>query len=207
MQICQCFCAHTLTATRPCPTRVPVLAQPLLHLWGQSTCTHPYHRKANSSCLPSFGRYFDWWAATRDVDGNGLVAIIHGWESGIDASPAYDAAYGITDPHPSSRNIYPRFIKLLLSYKLMYEWNVDTILARRSAPWSLLDNWFVVFDVGLNSVYAAGWGVLAELADRFNTSLAAHCRSRQAVVEQVSTWTITACLAACCANAFAAVVT
>eukprot|EP00877_Chromochloris_zofingiensis_P005892 jgi/Chrzof1/1556/Cz10g12100.t1 len=133
---------------------------------------------------PALVRYFDWWAATRDVDGNGLVAIIHGWESGIDASPAYDAAYGITDPHPSSRNIYPRFIKLLLSYKLMYEWNVDTILARRSAPWSLLDNWFVVFDVGLNSVYAAGWGVLAELADRFNTSLAAHCRSRQAVVEQ-----------------------
>ena len=33
-----------------------------------------------------------WWADSRDVDGNGLVSIIHGWESGMDASPAYDDA-------------------------------------------------------------------------------------------------------------------
>ena len=37
--------------------------------------------------VPKLVKYFDWWADTRDVSGNGLVSIIHGWESGIDASP------------------------------------------------------------------------------------------------------------------------
>jgi hypothetical protein len=48
--------------------------------------------------VPKLVSYFQWWAETRDVDGNGLVTIIHGWESGLDASPAYDEAYFINVP-------------------------------------------------------------------------------------------------------------
>ena len=43
------------------------------------------------------GRYFNWWKENRDVDGSGLVAILHPWESGIDLSPAYDPALGIPE--------------------------------------------------------------------------------------------------------------
>jgi hypothetical protein len=32
---------------------------------------------------------------TRDVDGDGLVAAIHNWETGLDASPAYDPAFNV----------------------------------------------------------------------------------------------------------------
>ena len=36
--------------------------------------------------------YYDWWARYRQPDYDGLVVIIHPWESGLDASPAYDEA-------------------------------------------------------------------------------------------------------------------
>lgn len=54
-------------------------------------------------------RYFRWWAQTRALDGDGLVYIIHGWESGLDASPAYDGAYGIPefDPIPRFAQVRP----------------------------------------------------------------------------------------------------
>lgn len=134
--------------------------------------------------LPKLIRYQDWWANSRDVDNNGLVAILHGWESGIDACPAYDAAYGIKAGRVGFWNLYPRFVKLLLSYKFGYGWDIRRILSRNKASRAPIDNWFVVFDVGLNSVYAAGWGVLARLADELGDVVAsAHCRQRQARVE------------------------
>ena len=47
------------------------------------------------------GRYFNWWKENRDVDGSGLIAILHPWESGIDLSPAYDPALGVPERiHP-----------------------------------------------------------------------------------------------------------
>lgn len=55
--------------------------------------------------VPPLIRYFDWWARQRDIDCNGLLAIIHGWESGMDASPAYDRAYGITEPKPAFKRL------------------------------------------------------------------------------------------------------
>ena len=48
------------------------------------------------------------------------VSVIHGWESGLDASPAYDAAYGITDPQPTFDSLYPKFDELIYAYKLRY---------------------------------------------------------------------------------------
>jgi hypothetical protein len=45
--------------------------------------------------VPKLVRYFNWWKDNRDVDGNGLVTILHPWESGIDLSPAYDPALGV----------------------------------------------------------------------------------------------------------------
>ena len=41
-------------------------------------------------------RYFRWWKKNRDIDGSGLVTILHPWESGIDLSPAYDPALGVS---------------------------------------------------------------------------------------------------------------
>ena len=52
--------------------------------------------------VPKLVRYFNWWKENRDLEGNGLVTILHPWESGIDLSPAYDGALGV--PEGSSRD-------------------------------------------------------------------------------------------------------
>jgi hypothetical protein len=111
--------------------------------------------------------YFKWWRNTRDK-GDGLVVIIHNWESGLDASPAYDPAFHtyVTDVNQTSLYwLYPKFIEVVETYKFLYKWNVTEILARETAPErpSKIETWWVVKDIGVNSVYAAGWDVLGDL--------------------------------------------
>jgi hypothetical protein len=143
--------------------------------------------------VPPLVAYFRWWRDTREVDKDGLVAILHGWESGLDASPAYDEAYGL--PRTKLLNsslavleLYPKFDELPVAYKARYAWNQSAILQRKQKPSGpaelLLDSWFIVKDVGVNSVLAAGWGVLADLAERggLSPSVAAEARSEQARV-------------------------
>ncbi len=43
---------------------------------------------------PAIVRHHDWIEAHRDLDGDGLIWIIQPDESGLDASPQYDAVYG-----------------------------------------------------------------------------------------------------------------
>jgi|SRR5579859_2265884 len=65
--------------------------------------------------VPKLVKYFNWWKTTRDVDGNGLVTILHPWESGIDLSPAYDPALGVPEsnlPKPSPQTP-PHLVRLL----------------------------------------------------------------------------------------------
>ncbi len=121
--------------------------------------------------VPKLARYFEWWERTRDPDGDGLVSIIHGWESGIDASPIYDLAYGVKDNDRGKFwKTYPKFLTLKFKYKHVAKWNVQKILQK---------GWFNVEDVGVNCVYAAGWGVLAKLAEKFDGNLAKKCSEKQ----------------------------
>jgi hypothetical protein len=47
--------------------------------------------------VPKLVKYFDWWRNTRALDDTGLVTILHPWESGLDLTPAYDAALGVSE--------------------------------------------------------------------------------------------------------------
>ena len=80
--------------------------------------------------------------------------------------------------------LYPKFDELPLSYKNRYGWNQSLILHRARKPKGLTDSWFIVKDVGVNSVLAAGWGVLADLAELGGTgidpSVAPEARREQA---------------------------
>ncbi|KAH3766888.1 glycoside hydrolase family 63 protein [Pelomyxa schiedti] len=133
--------------------------------------------------VPPLVKYYQWWAETRDVDGNLIVSIIHSWESGMDASPAYDPAYHVTVPNPPFFELYPKFEELIIDYKFRYNWNQTEILGRTKEPFELIDGYFIVQDVGLNSVYASGWGVLADLAAYFDQDLSQFCRDYQSRVE------------------------
>ena len=44
--------------------------------------------------------------------------------------------------------------------------------------------YFLVQDTAVNSIYAAGWGVLADLSSKFDASMAEHCRKRQAFAQE-----------------------
>lgn len=129
--------------------------------------------------------YFKWWR-TRD-SGDGLVTAIHNWETGLDASPAYDPAFHeyVTDVNQSSwKKLYPKFIELAESYKFLYHWNVTEILSRETAPDkpARLDTWFKVKDLALNCVYASGWKVLSDLAKELgDRATAGYCADQAAL--------------------------
>jgi hypothetical protein len=67
--------------------------------------------------LPKLVRYFQWWRTTRD-SGDGLVSIIHNWESGLDASPAYDQMFHVNVTLVDQKSfwqLYPKFVELSLT--------------------------------------------------------------------------------------------
>jgi glycogen debranching enzyme len=114
--------------------------------------------------VPKLVKYYEWWDNVRDPDRDGLVSIIHPWESGIDASPLYDPAHGVRNP--TFKQLYPKFIKLQLIYRRKFKWNQQKILEA---------GLFNMEDVGVCAVYADNWGVLAKLAENFDKELAAKC--------------------------------
>ena len=93
------------------------------------------------------------------------MVIIHPWESGLDASPMYDEALGVKSYKPSLKELYPHFEELIIAYKLLYKWNQKKIVSPKkhkiSSKWP---TYFVVKEVGVNSVYTASWKILANLA-------------------------------------------
>ncbi|CUE73437.1 glycoside hydrolase, putative [Bodo saltans] len=161
-------------------SQLPVLPYSLRAIWNATHNVSLLHE-----FVPPLVRYLDWWFQTRRLSDSGLISILHGWESGLDASPIYDAAYNVSS-NPTFEQMYPHFDDLMVSYNLYYGWDMDDILSRQAAPEipnTLLNAWFYVEDIGVNSVFGAGWGVLAELAMLMgNQTLATFCSAREAEV-------------------------
>lgn len=141
-------------------TQLPMLAYAVRAVWQAA------HDKALlAEFVPPVVRFLEWWQS-RDSDDDGLVSIIHPWESGMDASPVYDPVFHLDNPR--FWDMYPRFWRLLRRYRRV-GWDLPAILRA---------GWFNVEDVGVCSVYADNWGVLALLADEFDPALAARCRAQ-----------------------------
>lgn len=141
-------------------TQIPMLAYSIRALWNATQ-----ERELLKEFVPKIVRYLEWWES-RDHDKDGLVSIIHPWESGIDASPTYDPVFNLYNP--KWYQVYSHFFNLCRIYR-RFEWDERAILK---------GEWFNVEDVGLCSVYADGWGVLASLAQEFDSDLAARCQRR-----------------------------
>jgi hypothetical protein len=79
--------------------------------------------------------------------------------------------------------LYPKFLELTSVYNFQFHWNESRILNRsRSAPCSPVDRWFRVKDVGLNSVFASGWGVLMQLAAAVNDTTTEQLCAKEAAI-------------------------
>jgi len=151
-------------------TQMPMLPYSVRAIWNATKDT-----ELLQEFVPKIVAYFDWWENTRDPDGDGLVSIIHPWESGLDASPLYDPVLRISDKNQGKFwKHYPKFLLLKKAYRKAH-WNTAKILALEK---------FNVEDIGVCSVYADGWGVLAKLAGEFDQFLAARCRDKQSFYEK-----------------------
>jgi glycogen debranching enzyme len=104
--------------------------------------------------FPPMARFFDWLARVRDQDHDDLVAIIQPDESGLDASPKYDAAMGIPSQPPTET--LPALRRSMQRLFRGYEG-----LSREREPQIDL---FLFEDVMVNAIYADGLRALARLA-------------------------------------------
>ncbi|MER2205665.1 MAG: glycogen debranching protein, partial [Rhodococcus sp. (in: high G+C Gram-positive bacteria)] len=118
-------------------------------------------------------RWHRWLAEARDLDGNGRIALYHGWESGMDNSPRWDLAYAnvvagqvpayqradlavVTDlsQRPTDHE-YDRYLWLLEEMKAVrYE---DSQLATAMS--------FAVEDVFVSAVFSMACDVLATIGE------------------------------------------
>lgn len=119
-----------------------------------------YERSQDASFLkeifPSLERYYRWLATHRDPDGDGLIAIISNYESGLDHSPAYDQVLGLTGARPRRWQLERKGRGLDLSNLVLgRNYNLRRIFA--------LDR-FNVEDVMVNCIYAEALYDMAELA-------------------------------------------
>ncbi|HEY3007817.1 MAG TPA: hypothetical protein VGJ63_07085, partial [Micromonosporaceae bacterium] len=130
----------------------------------------------------------------RDAGGAGLAAIVHPWESGLDNSPAWDAAMSAVPADPSlleryhRRDLqvadvahrptdvdYSRYVGLALSYR--DGGYSDTDLARRHA--------FVVECPNVNALLGAAEMALSQIAGVVGAVPEGHRRRAQRITEAI----------------------
>ena len=161
-------------------TQIPVLPFSLRAIYNATGDTNILQE-----FLPKLVRYFKWWKEARDPNGTGLVTIIHPWESGLDLTPAYDAALGLPPSsrgRPKWRELYLQLLELILVYKHWYRWDQTKIMATKQPYFSRLAS-FKVQDIAVNCVYAAGWKILGDLASTYNLDLAEECYANNIIFE------------------------
>lgn len=135
--------------------------------------------------LPQIHAWHQWFFANRDPQGNGLVAIIHPWESGRDNSVDWDAAFervptdGVqpftrrdtshaNPAHRPTDEQYKRYIWLVQKFRSL-GW--DNTKLHDASP-------FQIVDPGFNAILIRSCADLAVLADTVGESeIAAQSRA------------------------------
>jgi hypothetical protein len=130
-----------------------------------------------AAIYPRLAAYHRWWRRARDPNGTGLVATLHPWETGMDNSPAWDAALArvptTTSTAVQRRDLahvdaamrprgeeYQRFIHLVDLFRDV-GWRPERMLA--VSP-------FRVADIATNAILLRAERDLLVLAQRFGES-------------------------------------
>src|SRR4051812_2411320 len=128
-------------------------------------------------------RYFDWLAAARDFDGDGLVTLISPFESGMDWKASYDPVVGNAARRTPRRLYTNRYFWSVVSvdwHNFIHRYDLERI--RQSAR-------FLVKDVGYNTAYALDLAAMERLAPIAGDHSAPYRERRlrvtRAIVEQM----------------------
>ena len=152
-------------------TQPPVAGFALARLFDRAADRVAAEARARA-LLPKVTAWHRWFHATRDPGGEGLVAILHPWESGRDNSVDWDAPFarvpteGIApytrrdtqhaDPeHRPTKEQYDRYLWLVEHFRSL-GW--DNARLHDASP-------FRVVDPGFNAILIRSCGDLADLAE------------------------------------------
>ncbi|RLE45252.1 hypothetical protein DRJ22_04825 [Candidatus Woesearchaeota archaeon] len=101
--------------------------------------------------LPLAKKYYLWLMKKRDIDNDGLVSVIHPFETGADECIVFDKIYGLKNP--TTLTIYYYLLKNLRQCKRL-DWDLEKISKEEV---------FNVESVGFNCIYAQGLRSLSRL--------------------------------------------
>jgi glycogen debranching enzyme len=187
-----------LWGSAACPGAPPVGTSGLTQPPVLATAIRALHeaapqRRFLEEVLPAVEEWHAWLHRERTLDGSGLVAILHPWES-ADNAPRFDGALArvdiddvtgfarsdrrhvAADERPTDRD-YRRFLAI-----------VEALRRCDYRPRSLAETPFAYADLTFNSVLAAAEADLAwlwnELGERGGRATAAATRLRQALAER-----------------------
>ena len=157
-------------------TQPPVLATAARHVFDAAR-DRALAEAQITAIYPRLVANHRWWAAARDPKQTGVVTTLHPWETGMDNSPAWDAALArvptetktvirrrdTTHVDPTMRprgEEYQRFIHLVDLFRDA-GWRADRMLA--VSP-------FRVADIGTNAILLRAERDLLTLAGRFGSA-------------------------------------
>lgn len=140
----------------------PMVAQALSKVYKASG-----DREFLEQMLPKLKNYYHWIAQNRDFEGDGLITIISPFESGLDWKPTFDPVLGFPEKKADWRlllkGVWVDFRNFFHNYKL------DTIYKK---------GYFLVKEVGFNTIYAQNLQVMAGLCEELNDPEAETFRKR-----------------------------
>ena len=154
----------------------PVLATAVRHCWEKARDRALAEDRA-AALYPKALASHRWWARARDPEGVGLVGSLHPWESGMDNSPAWDAAFARVAPTPTTPirrsdighvgadmrptdDFYRRVIALIDLYASL-DWEPRAIWEKTP---------FKVVDLAINAILHRANRDLLALAERFGSA-------------------------------------
>ncbi len=152
-------------------TQPPVAGFALARLFARSGVSGAAKARAEA-LVEQIDRWHRWFYANRDPRGEGLVAIIHPWESGRDNSIDWDEAFarvptdGVepytrrdtehADPsHRPTKEQYDRYLWLVQHFRAL---NWDNTRLHDASP-------FQIVDPGFNAILIRSCSDLAEIAE------------------------------------------
>lgn len=104
--------------------------------------------------LPKLKKYYLWIARNRDFEGDGLTSIISPFESGMDWKPTFDPVIDF----PEKKADWRLFWKVVWVdiRNFLYNYSLNTIFEK---------DYFIVKDVGFNTIYAQNLQAVAKLCE------------------------------------------